>query len=57
MAEIAARPVARERHVQELVERHMETFLRVRFLAGEYSTGPRHGGASTRSVSMRTARP
>ncbi|MEU5186196.1 DUF5655 domain-containing protein [Streptomyces klenkii] len=44
VAEIAARPVARERHVQELVERHMETFLRVRFLASEYSTGPRHGG-------------
>ncbi|CAM5326667.1 DUF5655 domain-containing protein [Streptomyces abikoensis] len=44
VAEIAARPVARERHVQELVERHMETFLRVRFLASEYNTGPRHGG-------------
>ncbi|WP_087930299.1 DUF5655 domain-containing protein [Streptomyces albireticuli] len=42
--EIPARPVARERCLQELVEQHMETFLGVRFLASEYSTGPRHGG-------------
>ncbi|MFF4529480.1 transporter [Streptomyces sp. NPDC001407] len=42
--EIPARSVARERCLQELVEQHMETFLGVRFLASEYSTGPRHGG-------------
>ncbi|WP_338932708.1 DUF5655 domain-containing protein [Streptomyces netropsis] len=44
VAEIPTRPVERERRLQELVERHMETFLGVRFLASEYSTGPRHGG-------------
>ncbi|GHF27204.1 transporter [Streptomyces mashuensis] len=44
VAEVAARQAARERHLQELVERNMETFLQVRFLASEYSTGPRHGG-------------
>lgn len=44
VAEIAARLAERERHLQELVERNMETFLRVRFLASEYSTCPRHGG-------------
>ncbi len=41
--EITARPAARERHLQELVERNMETFLDA-FLASEYSTGPRHRG-------------
>ncbi|GHF04460.1 hypothetical protein GCM10010359_01670 [Streptomyces morookaense] len=44
VVEIPARSVERERSLQGLVERHMETFLGVRFLASEYSTGPRHGG-------------
>lgn len=42
--EIAARAGVRERRLQELVEADMETLLGVRFLASEYSTGPRHGG-------------
>jgi predicted transport protein len=33
-----------ERHLQELIERNMETMLGVRFLASEYGTGQRHGG-------------
>ncbi|MFF4735795.1 transporter [Streptomyces sp. NPDC001262] len=44
VSEIPAWPVERERRLQELVEQHMQTFLGVRFLASEYSTGPRHGG-------------
>ncbi|GAA0404482.1 DUF5655 domain-containing protein [Streptomyces luteireticuli] len=42
--EIVAHTAVRERHLQELVETNMEALLGVRFLASEYSTGPRHGG-------------
>ena len=33
-----------ERDLQRLLEAHLQTFLGVRFLASEYSTGARHGG-------------
>ena len=33
-----------ERELQRLLEGHLETFLGVRFLASEFSTGARHGG-------------
>lgn len=33
-----------EKHLQVLIENQMETFLGVRFLATEYSTGKNHGG-------------
>ncbi|SFC62558.1 DUF5655 domain-containing protein [Streptomyces aidingensis] len=44
VAEVAPRLAEAERHVQDLVEAHMETLLGVRFLASEYHTGPVHGG-------------
>ncbi|QDT62336.1 Endonuclease NucS [Stieleria bergensis] len=36
--------VALEKSLQELIEKHLETFLGVRFLASEYSTGKTHAG-------------
>ncbi len=36
--------VALEKSLQELIEKHLETFLAVRFLASEYSTGKTHAG-------------
>ena len=33
-----------ERSLQAVIERNLETLLGIRFLASEYSTGPRHGG-------------
>lgn len=33
-----------EKSLQRMVEKNMETFFGVRFLASEYSTGARHGG-------------
>jgi len=33
-----------ERELQRLLEAHLETFLGVRFLASEFTTGARHGG-------------
>ncbi|MFB6517299.1 DUF5655 domain-containing protein [Streptomyces sp. NPDC056401] len=42
--ELTARSAELKRHLQGVVEENMELFLRVRFLASEYSTGPVHGG-------------
>lgn len=42
--ELTGSSVAVEKSLQMLVERHMETFLGVRFLASEYATGRSHGG-------------
>ncbi len=42
--ELQAQGVAVEKSLQTLIERHLEPMLGVRFLATEYSTGPRHGG-------------
>ncbi|WP_409061217.1 DUF5655 domain-containing protein [Streptomyces sp. SYP-A7185] len=44
VTEVMPRLADVEADVQSLVEAHMETLLGVRFLAGEYSTGPVHGG-------------
>lgn len=41
---IEGQSVAIERTLQVLLEKHLEEFLGVRFLASEYSTGPVHGG-------------
>lgn len=42
--EIHGTAVVLERSLQTLIERNLETFLGVRFLASEHSTGPKHGG-------------
>ena len=42
--ELEGHSVAVEKSLQALVERHLDTFLGVRFLASEYSTGPKHRG-------------
>src|SRR5690349_16821443 len=42
--EIAVRSVAVEKTLQSLIERHLEKFLSVRFLASEHSTGKTHKG-------------
>ena len=41
---IEGKSVAVERSLQTLIEKHMEAFLGVRFLASEYLTGKVHGG-------------
>lgn len=43
-SELAGKTAAIERSLQRLIESQMETFLGVRFLATEYSTGPKHRG-------------
>lgn len=42
--EIQGSSVALEKSLQSLIEKHLEAFLGVRFLATEYSTGKTHGG-------------
>src|SRR5947208_1910233 len=42
--EIPGHSVAVEKSLQALIERHLDAFLSVRFLATEYSTGTKHGG-------------
>ncbi len=44
VTELEGRSVSVEKSIQTLVERHLDTFLGVRFLASEYDTGPKHGG-------------
>jgi len=44
VTELAIAPPARERHLQKLIEAHMETVLGVRFLASEHATGKTHRG-------------
>lgn len=44
VTELAGQAVAVEKSLQTLIERHLEAFLGVRFLASEYSTGKTHGG-------------
>lgn len=43
-SELAGKSVGIERTLQRLIESQMETFLGVRFLATEYSTGAKHRG-------------
>lgn len=42
--ELESRPALLERGLQRLIEKHMESFLGIRFLAHEYRTGRRHRG-------------
>ena len=42
--ELAGKSAAIEKTLQNLIKGHMETFLGVRFLASEYSTGNKHRG-------------
>ena len=42
--ELVGQPVKLEHKRQALIERHIEKFLHVRFLASEYSTGKTHSG-------------
>lgn len=42
--ELKGTSVNLEKSLQNLIEKHLEEFLGVRFIASEYSTGPRHGG-------------
>src|SRR5262245_37752390 len=44
VTEIDGASVALERSLQTLIERNLETFLGVRFLVSEFSTGREHGG-------------
>lgn len=44
VAELDGQSVAVEKSLQALIEKHLEAFLGVRFLATEYSTGKTHGG-------------
>lgn len=44
VAELEGKAVAVEKKLQALIERHLEEFLGVRFLATEYSTGKVHKG-------------
>ena len=44
VSELEGTSVALEKSLQTLMERHLETFLGVRFLASEYSTGKTHKG-------------
>ncbi|WP_163539011.1 DUF5655 domain-containing protein [Gracilibacillus sp. YIM 98692] len=42
--ELEGQSVSIEKSLQHIIERHLETFLGVRFLASEYSTGKKHAG-------------
>lgn len=42
--EIQGQSASLEKSLQTMIERHLETFLGVRFLASEYSTGKKHAG-------------
>lgn len=44
VSELSGKSVALEKSLQELMEKNLETFLGVRFLASEYSTGKTHAG-------------
>lgn len=44
VCEIEGSSAALEKSLQALIERNLETFLGVRFLASEFSTGREHGG-------------
>jgi hypothetical protein len=44
VTELSGQSVAVEKSLQILIEKHLDTFLGVRFLATEYKTGKVHGG-------------
>ena len=44
VTELEGHSVDIEKSLQSLIERHLESFIGIRFLASEYSTGKTHGG-------------
>lgn len=44
VTQLEGRSVALEKSLQTLIEKHLDVFLGIRFLACEYSTGKTHGG-------------
>lgn len=44
VTELPVSSMALEKSLQTLIEKHLDTFLGVTFLASEFSTGARHGG-------------
>ncbi|SHL25102.1 Predicted transport protein [Bacillus sp. bc15] len=42
--ELVGQALAVEKSLQTIMERHLDTFLGIRFLASEYSTGKKHAG-------------
>lgn len=40
--EIVGQALTVEKSLQTIIERHLDTFLGIRFLASEYSTGKKH---------------
>ncbi|MCU0796509.1 MAG: endonuclease NucS [Akkermansiaceae bacterium] len=44
VTELSVSSMALENSLQTLIEKHLDTFLGVTFLASEYSTGPKTGG-------------
>src|SRR5215831_12837640 len=48
VAELPSHSVAVEKSLQTLIERNLDTFLAVPFLASEYTTGKVHGGQDVR---------
>lgn len=44
VSELSVSSMALEKSLQTLIEKHLDTFLGVTFLASEYSTGPKTGG-------------
>ena len=42
--ELVGRPVKLEKKLRGLIEKHIDRFLHVRFVASEYSTGKTHAG-------------
>lgn len=55
VTEVGSSSVAIENPLQALIEKHLEAFLGVCFLASEYSTGKTHGGRIDTLASVRTA--
>ncbi len=44
VTELTVPSMALEKSLQSLIEKHLDTFLGIAFLASEYSTGPKTGG-------------
>jgi RecB family endonuclease NucS len=44
VTELSVSSMALEKSLQTLIEKHLDTFLGITFLASEYSTGPKTGG-------------
>ena len=42
--QLQGKSVSLEKSLQTLIEKHLDVFLGIRFLASEYSTGKTHGG-------------